>query len=351
MRVGKRLAVTLGLIAGVLVIGAACGDAGVSQERHDELRADVTELKSEVKSLQRETGQLARSAGAAAGGEHAPASAASEGAGHGAEPTAEGGGHAAEESDGHAADESDSEAAEESGDHGDAPHWAYSGEAGPASWGDLSPDFAVCSTGVNQSPIDLASTTPAGTVQIVFDYGSTALNVINNGHTIQANVQRGNTIEVDGVPYELAQFHFHAPSEHAVAGKHFALEMHFVHVGASGDLAVVGVLFDSGPASGALAPVWAVLPHDTEAQGEVASFDLARLLPANRAVYRYSGSLTTPPCSEGVKWMMLQTPASASAGQVQAFGDIIGANNRPVQPLNARELLAEAGAPLAFSAQ
>ena len=349
MRVGRRLAVTLGLIAGVLMIGAACGDAGVSQERHDELRADVKELKSEVKSLQRETDQLARGAGVAAGDEHAPVSAATEGAGHGAAPTADTGGHGAEESGGHGAEESDSQAAEESGDHGGAPHWTYAGETGPAVWGDLSPDFSVCATGVNQSPIDLASTTPAGAVQIVFDYGSTALNVINNGHTIQANVQPGNTIAVDGVPYELAQFHFHAPSEHALGGKHFALEMHFVHVGAFGDLAVVGVLFDQGPASGALAPVWAVLPQDTEAHGEVASFDLARLLPANRAVYRYSGSLTTPPCSEGVKWMMLQTPASASAGQVQAFDDIVGANNRPVQPLNARELLAEVDATLAFS--
>ncbi len=315
-------------------MGAACRDAGVSQESHDELRAEVREVKSEVKGLQREISHVARQ---------------SEGAGHGAAPSGDTGGHAAEDSA--AEDSGDHGASEGSGDHGGPPRWAYSGTEGPSHWGDLSPDFAVCSSGANQSPIDLASTTPVGAAQIVFNYGSTALTVINNGHTILANVEAGNTITLEGVPYELAQFHFHAPSEHTVAGKHFAMEMHFVHVGASGDLAVVGMLFDRGPVSGPLASVWAVLPSDTELQGEVDGFDLATLLPGDRGVYRYSGSLTTPPCSEGVKWMMLQTPASASADQVQAFDDIIGANNRPVQPVNARELLAETGAELAFSAR
>lgn len=344
--VGRRLAITLGLIAGVLVIGAACSDGGVSQERHDELRADVKELKSEVKSLQRETGQLAKQAGGAAEGEHAPVSAATESAGHEAAtedadheaaPSADTGGHAAEESG--------------EGEHGGAVHWTYAGATGPAAWGELSPEFFACSAGANQSPINLVSTTRVSRAEIVFRYRPTALTVINNGHTLQANVEPGSTIEVDGVSYELAQFHFHAPSEHTVGGKHLDLEMHLVHVAASGDLAVIGVLFNRGAASQALAPMWAVLPASTESQGEVAHFDPRDLLPGDGELYRYSGSLTTPPCSEGVKWMVYQTVASISDAQVQAFDGIVGFNNRPVQPLNAREVLAEIDANLAFSAQ
>ena len=166
------------------MIGAACSDAGVSQERHDELRADVKELKAEVKSLQRETDQLARRAEGAAEGEHAPVSAATESAGHGAAPSAD--------TDGHAAEESDRD------EHGGAVQWTYAGAAGPAAWGELSPEFFACSTGANQSPINLVSTTRVSRAEIVFRYHPTALTVINNGHTLQANVEPGGSVKSQG---------------------------------------------------------------------------------------------------------------------------------------------------------
>lgn len=322
-----------GLFVAAAVLSTACGGSGVSVETHEELEATVGDLSAEFKELKRDTDRLDREIAKLDGEHGVAASTATAASGHET-----------------AAEESPSDATAESGEHGEsggAVHWTYAGATGPAAWGELSPEFFACSAGANQSPINLVSSTAVARAEITFSYRPTALTVINNGHSLQANVEPGSTIELDGVPYELAQFHFHAPSEHTVGGKHFAMEMHLVHVSASGDLAVVGVLYDKGAASRALAPMWAVLPAGTESQGEVASFNPRDLLPGDGGVYRYSGSLTTPPCSEGVKWMMYQAVASVSDAQVQAFDDIIGVNNRPVQPLNAREVLAETKATLA----
>ena len=187
--------------------------------------------------------------------------------------------------------------------------------------------------------MDITSTVPFGLTNIEFHYRTSALEVINNGHTVQANVSLGSSITTDGKIYQLAQFHFHAPSEHEVNAESFAMEMHLVHVSASGELAVVGLLFRPGAASAALAPVWAVLPATTADTGAVASFDPNTLLPQSRLAHRYSGSLTTPPCSEGVSWMVLQATETASVDKVGEFSTIAGPNNRPVQPLNGREVL------------
>ena len=331
---------TLGVV--LLTAGAvfltACS-SGVTQESHDELQSSVRELKGDFKALERTASALERDVATLEGG--GEAAAASEG--HGATATtaaSDGRGATATTaaSDGHGAAASAADAEEQHG----TVHWAYTGSEGPATWGDLSPDFATCGSGVNQSPINLASGTAVTRGDIVFHYGSSALTVINNGHTIQANVEHGSTIIVGGASYELAQFHFHSPSEHTVNGTYFELEMHLVYVGAHGELAVVGVLFDAGATSAMLAPVWSVLPHDTASAGHVAQFDLRSLVSASGTLFRYSGSLTTPPCSEGVRWMLYQAPQSVSGGQIAAFQEIISANNRPVQPLNARELLSEA---------
>ena len=213
--------------------------------------------------------------------------------------------------------------------------------AAQASGGALSPEYSACSAGSNQSPINLASGTSVGAAELSFNYQPSSLTIINNGHTIQAHAPPGNSIMVDGKTFGLLQFHFHAPSEHTVEGSYFSLEMRLVHANTEGNLAVVGVLFADGKDDTVLAPVWSVMPHTTEEQGVAEGFNLAALLPASREIYRYSGSLTTPPCSEGVRWMVMQTPRNASAEQVHAFSALVGPNNRPVQPLGAREVLQE----------
>ena len=225
---------------------------------------------------------------------------------------------------------------------GDTKHWAYEGEGVPEKWGDLAPENTVCRTGATQSPIDIASTQSGAGGRTNIKWQPAGLTVINNGHTIQADVANGGAIEVDGVPYSLVQFHFHAPSEHTVAGKRFAMETHFVHKNAQGELAVVGVLHETGNANAALAGLWEALPKTTEEKKQIGAFDLAAVLPRDRSMYRYAGSLTTPPCTEGVRWQLMQSPTSVSDAQVKAFNAIIKPNARPVQPQKARDVLKEA---------
>jgi len=239
--------------------------------------------------------------------------------------------------------------AKSDGAHGDAKadgahaakHWAYEGEGGPEQWADLAPENAVCRAGSAQSPIDIAKSQPGAGGRTHIKWQPAALSVVNNGHTIQADVANGGVIEVDGVPYTLVQFHFHAPSEHTVNGKRFAMETHFVHKSAQGELAVVGVLHEAGAANEALTPLWSALPASAEEKKAVATFDSASMLPKDRSMYRYAGSLTTPPCTEGVRWQLLQTPTTVSEAQVKAFHEIIKPNARPVQPVRARDVLKE----------
>ena len=201
---------------------------------------------------------------------------------------------------------------------------------------------AVCASGSTQSPIDIAATQAGAGGRTNIKWQPAALNVQNNGHTIQADVANGGGIEVDGVPYTLGQFHFHAPSEHTVQGKRFAMETHFVHKNAKGELAVVGVLHDKGEPNEALAPLWNALPKSIEEKKALPAFDCTSVLPKDRAMYRYAGSLTTPPCTESVRWQLMQTPTTVSEAQVKAFNEIIKPNARPVQPQKARDVLKEA---------
>lgn len=227
-------------------------------------------------------------------------------------------------------------------------HWSYEGKEGPEHWGELSPDFALCAAGVEQSPVDIPASAAVNPADLVFNYQPSALKIQNNGHTIQVDYDPGSTLEVDGVPYELWQFHFHGPSEHTLNGEFSPMEMHLVHRSAEGGLVVVGVMIEGGDENEALAPVWGNLPAE-EMEAETipgASVDANALLPAERSYYRYNGSLTTPPCTEGVKWLVMSTPIELSGDQIAAFEEIIHANYRPVQPLNEREFLlsSEAGA-------
>ena len=232
--------------------------------------------------------------------------------------------------------------------------WGYETENGPDVWGKLSKEYILCAKGMHQSPIDLVNPTRVKLSPITYEYHSTTgMNIRNTGHTIEVACPEGNWIEVDGVRYQLLQFHFHAPSEHTVAGKPFEMEGHFVHKSEEGNLAVVGLLIEKGSPNSAFDSVWnhlPTVPGEARPIIEDGTLDLNRMLSPNRQItdasphslpntYRYDGSLTTPPCSEDVKWIVLTIPIEMSEAQIAAFKAIIHDNNRPVQPLNGRELL------------
>ena len=223
------------------------------------------------------------------------------------------------------------------------PHWEYEGEEGPEHWGELADEYRMCSEGRNQSPINLVSDVRAELPQLEFEYYSTPLREINNGHTIQQNVEPGSflRIPVRGVKFELKQFHFHSPSEHSVNGRFYAMEMHFVHIDEHGELAVVGVMIEEGEEHPVLKQLWSFMPENPGGTSEQPiGIEETELLPPTRNYYVYGGSLTTPPCSEGVKWLVLKTPIEASAEQIETFKNRVGpTTNRPVQPTNARLIL------------
>ncbi len=218
-------------------------------------------------------------------------------------------------------------------------HWTYSGDRGPAQWGELSEEFEACETGKRQSPIDIVDVTPDGK-KLGFSYKWASGTVLNNGHTIQVKPIDGGSITVDGSTYDLVQFHFHSPSEHELDGARRDLEMHLVHQDESGKLAVVGVFIKEGEANAAFDPFWEDLPSEEGDEVDLtAPVDAGDLLPDDQnAIYVYDGSLTTPPCTEGVQWILLPTTVEMSQEQIEAFGDLYDNNARPVQPLNDRDI-------------
>lgn len=227
--------------------------------------------------------------------------------------------------------------------HEDQPHWTYEGEAGPEHWAELSPQFEKCGAGTRQTPIDLASgeVVPMGLEDVEFQYGPAEATVLNSGHTIQVNVSEGNGIVLDGTSYGMVQFHFHTPSEHTIDGASYPLELHLVHRDENGNLAVVGVMLEKGEKNPVLSQVWGKsLPKaEGKALALKAPIDLNGLLPSDRAAYRYLGSLTTPPCSEGVKWIVMKSSVTMTTRQIAAFKKIFPMNARPLQPINARSIV------------
>jgi carbonic anhydrase len=222
---------------------------------------------------------------------------------------------------------------------GGKTHWGYTGHTGPAHWGELAAEYALCKTGKQQSPINIASPRPAKLPAIEFHYQPSMLEVINNGHTIQVNYAPGSYIVANGKRYDLLQFHFHTPSEHEINGKPADMVAHLVHKAKDGQLGVVGVLMNRGQANPELVKIQDNMPtQHGERKAAPIKIDAAQLLPGDRSYYQYPGSLTTPPCSEGVNWMVLKTASPASASQVAAFTAVLHKNARPVQPLNGREI-------------
>lgn len=214
-------------------------------------------------------------------------------------------------------------------------HWGYAGDVGPDRWAELSPDNKLCAVGTRQSPIDIREGIAVDLEKIAFDYRPSAFSVLDNGHTVQVNVAPGNGLTVMGRRYELVQFHFHRPSEERVNGKQFDMVAHLVHKDSAGKLAVVAVLLERGADNQPqplLQTVWANLPLEKgEAVQAQSQIDLTQLLPENRGYFTYMGSLTTPPCSEGVLWMVLRQPVPMTAQQIAVFSRLYPMNARPLQ--------------------
>lgn len=211
-------------------------------------------------------------------------------------------------------------------------HWSYEGETGPANWGKINAAWSKCGVGNRQSPIDIRDGMKVDLEQIVFDYKPSSFNVVDNGHTIQVNVSGGNFVTVQNRSYELVQFHFHRPSEERINGRSFEMVVHLVHRDAEGKLAVVAVLLERGKGHPMIQTVWNNLPlekNDTVTPSVV--LDVGEMLPASREYYTYMGSLTTPPCTEGVLWLVMKQPMQAAPAQMALFSRLYPLNARPVQ--------------------
>lgn len=216
-------------------------------------------------------------------------------------------------------------------------HWSYEGEASATHWGMRSPAYLACEAGSHQSPINISMPSHAQQQErVVFQYQSGLVRALDNGHTIQVNVPSGNELHLNGRTYYLSQLHFHDPSEHHVDGRTYPMEIHLVHQDRKGHVVVIGLLVETDSPNQSLAALWAMLPMKA---GELSSehpFNPQDLIPPNRHHFSYHGSLTTPPCTEGVQWIVLRDPISMSAKQIAQFVSIIGHNARPVQPLHGR---------------
>ena len=215
--------------------------------------------------------------------------------------------------------------------------WGYVGNGGPQIWGQMKPEFSKCSTGTRQSPIDIQDGIKVELDPVRFDYRPSGFRVIDTGHTVQVNVAAGNSIEVLGRRYELQQFHFHRPSEERVDGKQFEMVVHLVHKDLEGRLAVVAVLLDRGAAQGVVQDVWNNLPLEKgEEVAARSTLNIDDLLPPQRQYFTYMGSLTTPPCSEGVLWMVMKQPVPVSPEQIGIFARLYPMNARPIQSASGR---------------
>jgi carbonic anhydrase len=276
-------------------------------------------------------------ADAAHGASHGDAHDAPAGDKHAADDAGHDRGHDAGHDAGHGGDHG--------GGHGDAhgaapaapakeAHWDY---ASQHAWRDLSKDAAACAVGGRQSPINLYDQPAVDAPDLDFAYAGVEANFFNNGHTLQVAAPEGLAFNAGGKVFSLLQAHFHSPSEHRIDGESFGLEVHFVHKTPEGRLGVVGIVFREGRENPALGALFSKIPaKNGEANGVKVYFDPSAFLPAQRTYFQYDGSLTTPPCSEGVLWRVMREPIEASAAQIAAFKEAVGENARELQPLNGR---------------
>lgn len=225
-------------------------------------------------------------------------------------------------------------------EHGEAADWDYEGDLGPSHWGELDKDHLVCSEGTQQSPLDIHDEISADLPELVMAWKRSQGQIVNNGHTIQVNLAKGCITRRGDDVFELLQFHFHAPSEHHVRAEVFPIEAHFVHkhVGTE-NLGVLAVFLVPGKTNDTFARLAASFPRAPGMEIPVKDLDPARLLPSSLDYWLYQGSLTTPPCSEGVDWMIAQTPVEVSRGDIARFTSIYPMNARPIRPPHRRYIL------------
>lgn len=220
------------------------------------------------------------------------------------------------------------------------PHWGYSGHAGPEQWGSIHHEYATCAKGKEQSPINIQAHTDAPLAALELSYQTLGETVRHNGHSLQVDFPKGSQLKLAGQSYQLKQFHAHTPSEHSVNGQSFPAELHLVHANAQGELAVVAVNLAQGQAHPAWDALLSAAPAALHSHKLSQSVNAQAFLPKTLEYYFYQGSLTTPPCSEQVQWLVLKEPVELSAVQLAQLQKIIGfANNRPLQPLNQRVVM------------
>ncbi len=215
--------------------------------------------------------------------------------------------------------------------------WSYTAPTGVENWSELNSDYELCSSGKAQSPIDIHDALKTELAPLAFTYQPSTAAVLNNGHTIQVSADAGSITLASG-DYRFVQMHFHTPAEEQIKGRIYPLNAHLVHRNASGELAVVALLFEEGAHNPMLEPILAALPKEAGGVATLDALNVADLLPATRSYYSYMGSLTTPPCTEGVRWHVLATVAQLSPAQLQAFQALYPMNARPIQPLNGRSV-------------
>ena len=217
-------------------------------------------------------------------------------------------------------------------------HWGYDGQEKPENWGKLSPEYSTCENGKNQSPINIEHAFKTNHPELSLIFNSSKQEMINNGHTIQINVSGENSLTLDDEVFTLQQFHFHTPSENEINGKHYPIEAHFVYKNQNGDLAVMALMFNEGKTNLELEKAWHQMPTAVNKSLILDNaINIKALLPNVLDYYRFSGSLTTPPCTEGVRWIVLEHESYASKVQIEKFHSIMQHdNNRPIQPLNGR---------------
>jgi carbonic anhydrase len=220
------------------------------------------------------------------------------------------------------------------------PDWGYYGKKGPYGWSKLDPAYSACSKGKLQSPIDIRSAKRNPALQpIDFHYVSGPVTLVNTGHTIRINVAPGGYINFNGTRYDLVEFHFHHPAEDLVEGKLSDMVIDLVHKNAAGQLAIIAVRLNEGRVNGSLAALWPSLPQTTGATASIQdSFNPLGLLPANRNYWNYVGSITVPPCTEGVQWLFMQNPTELAQDQLETFARLYPDNARPLQSKNGRKI-------------
>jgi carbonic anhydrase len=221
-------------------------------------------------------------------------------------------------------------------------HWGYTADVAPSHWSTLNEKFKMCSEGKSQSPIDIVASSDIDLPILALNYKTKSENVIENGHTVQVNIASGSTFSIEKDKYELKQFHFHTPSENNINHQSFSLEAHFVHATKDGKLAVVAVMFEEAKENNAIiSKIWSKFPLKEGEKTELtlSTEEIQALMPSDKDYYKFTGSLTTPPCTEEVKWHVIKKPLSISKKQVKQFFDIYGhANNRPIQETHKRKI-------------